>query len=73
MITKHPIDVYGRIIGSVCVITAYFTILHVNTFAGVMINFIGDCISMPYFIRTKSWDVVIMLTFLLAISGTKLL
>jgi hypothetical protein len=36
-------------------------------------QFIGDFISVPFFIRTKSWDVVIMLTFLLIISSTKLL
>lgn len=70
---KHPIDVYARIVGSVCVITAYFIILHVNVLAGVTINVIGDLISMPYFIRTKSWDVVIMLTFLLIIGFSKLL
>jgi len=39
---------------------------------GVVINLIADLISIPYFVRTKSWDVVIMLSFLLAISMTKL-
>ena len=67
------IDVPMRIIGSVLVITAYFTILHINTTLGVAIQLVGDSISIPYFIRTKSWDVVIMITFLLAISFSKLL
>ena len=62
-----------RVIGSIGVITAYFIILHVNIFAGVIINFIADLISIPYFVRTKAWDVVIMLSFLLAISISKLL
>lgn len=61
-----------RIVGSFLVITAYFVILHVNVLAGVVLNLIADAISMPYFIKTKSWDVVIMLTFLLAISFSKL-
>jgi len=37
------------------------------------LHFVADMISVPYFIRTKSWDVVIMLGFLLAISFSKLL
>jgi|TARA_B100000925_G_C21998580_1_gene470148 hypothetical protein len=61
-----------RIIGSIGVIAAYFTILHINVFTGVVVNFIADLISIPYFVRTKAWDVVIMLTFLLAISMSKL-
>ncbi len=61
-----------RIVGSIGVIAAYFTILHVNVLAGVIINFIADLISIPYFAKTKAWDVVIMLSFLLAISMSKL-
>ena len=53
------IDVLMRITGSALVIIAYFTVLHVNVVVGV--------------IRTKSWDVVIMLMFLLTISVSKLL
>ena len=66
------IDTVGRVIGSFLVVTAYFIILHVNLSLGVFMQFVGDAISVPFFIRTKSWDVVIMLTFLLIISSTKL-
>ena len=62
-----------RITGSIGVIIAYFVILHINVLAGVIINFIADLISIPYFVKTKAWDVVIMLSFLLAISISKLL
>jgi hypothetical protein len=67
------IDVPMRIVGSVLVITAYFTIVHINTTLGVVIQMVGDSISIPYFIRTKSWDIVIMVTFLLVISVSHLL
>ena len=67
------IDVPMRIVGSALVITAYFVVLHVSVTIGVTLHFIADLISVPYFIRTKSWDVVIMLTFLLIISLSKLL
>ena len=62
-----------RITGSILVITAYFVVLHINITIGVMLHFVADMISVPYFIRTKSWDVVIMLVFLLAISFSKLI
>ena len=62
-----------RIVGSIGVIAAYFIILHVNLLWGVIINFIADLISIPFFIKTKAWDVVVMLSFLLAISISKLL
>ena len=62
-----------RIIGSALVIVAYFIVLHVNVLVGVGAHFIADLISVPYFIKTKSWDVVIMLSFLLIISLSKIL
>ena len=62
-----------RIVGSVMVIAAYFVVLHVNLTFGVIMNTIADTMSIPYFIKTKSWDIVLMLGFLLAISFSKLL
>ncbi len=66
------LDSKARIVGSVGVITAYFVVLHVNVLVGVIIHFIADVISVPYFIRTKAWDVVIMLAFLFCIGLSKL-
>ena len=62
-----------RIVGSITVIAAYFVVLHVNLTTGVIMNVIADTISIPYFVKTKSWDIVVMLGFLLAISFSKLL
>ena len=66
------VDTIGRIIGSFLVILAYFVVLHVDVTMGVVMHFIADAISIPFFIRTKSWDVVIMLAFLLCISISKM-
>ena len=66
------IDTIGRIIGSFLVILAYFVVLHIDVTMGVVMHFIADAISIPFFIRTKSWDVVIMLAFLLCISISKM-
>ena len=67
------LDSKARIVGSVGVITAYFIILHVNVITGVVLNCVADVISIPYFIRTKSWDVVVMIGFLEVISFSKVL
>ena len=62
-----------RVVGSITVISAYFVVLHVNLTIGVVMNVVADSISIPYFVKTKSWDIVVMLGFLLAISFSKLL
>jgi hypothetical protein len=66
------LDVIARVIGSCLVIISYFVILHISATLGAIMMFIADSISVPYFIRTKSWDVVLMLSFLLCISFSKL-
>ena len=71
--TQLSVDVIMRIVGSVLVITSYFVILHIDVTTGVIINLTADIISVPYFIRTKSWDVVVMLSFISAIGISKLL
>ena len=67
------IDEYGRILGSFLVVTAYFAILHVSQGYGVIINLIADGITIPYFVRTKTWDVVILLAFMVTISASSLM
>ena len=65
-------DEYMRIVGSISVILGYFVVLHISPIVGVCINLFGDMVSVPYFIRTKSWDVVVMIFFLTCISSSKL-
>ena len=62
----------GRIIGSFLIVTAYFIVLHVSATVGAFMHLIANVISLPFFIRTKAHDVVIMLTFLMMISLSKL-
>ena len=62
----------GRIIGSFLIATAYFIVLHVSATVGAFMHLIANIISIPFFIRTKAHDVVIMLSFLIIISLTKL-
>ena len=66
------IDTQGRILGSFLIVTAYFTVLHISATLGAMMHLFANVISLPFFIRTKAHDVVIMLSFLIIISLTKL-
>ena len=65
-------DVVARILGSVLVIVGYFVILHVDVLVGVTTNLVADLLSVPFFIRTKAWDVVVMISFLSAVSASKI-
>ena len=66
------LDTQGRIIGSFLIVTAYYVVLHVSSYIGSIMYLTANAISMPFFIRTKGWDVVVMLSFLMAISLAKL-
>ena len=61
----------GRIIGSIMIIAAYFVVLHVSVFYGAIMHFIADMICMPFYIKHKQYDVVIMLGFLMSIALSK--
>ncbi len=63
----------GRIIGSFLIVTAYFVVLHISATIGSLMYLVANAISLPFFIRTKGWDVVIMLSFLMVISMSKLI
>ena len=67
------VDTQGRILGSFLIVTAYFVVLHVSATIGALMHLIANVISLPFFIRTKAHDVVIMLSFLMVISFTKLI
>ena len=67
------VDTQGRILGSLLIVTAYFGVLHVSATIGALMHLVANVISLPFFIRTKAHDVVIMLSFLMVISLTKLL
>ena len=62
------LDSKFRVMGSVLVILAHFTVIHISLSTGVMMHLVADMISLPYFIRTRAYDVVIMLVFLSTIS-----
>ncbi len=67
------LDTTGRIIGSFLIVSAYFIVLHVSATIGAAMHLLANVISIPFFIRTKAHDVVLMLSFLIVISISKLM
>ena len=67
------LDTTGRIIGSFLIVTAYFIVLHVSATIGAAMHLLANVISIPFFIRTKAHDVVLMLSFLIIISISKII
>ena len=67
------LDTTGRIIGSFLIVTAYFIVLHVSATVGAAMHLLANIISIPFFIRTKAHDVVLMLSFLIIISLSKII
>jgi hypothetical protein len=67
------LDVTLRVIGSCLVVFSYFILIHVSFSVGIVMQSFADAITVPYFIRTKSWDVVVMLAFLLIVSLSKII
>lgn len=61
-----------RIVGSGLVISAYFITLHLDVVTGVIVHLVAMSISVPYFIKSKAWDVVIMMAFLITIGAGRL-
>ena len=62
-----------RVVGSGLVISAYFITLYLDVVTGVIVHLFAMSISVPYFIRSKAWDVVVMMAFLMTIGAGRLL
>ena len=61
-----------KVVGSGLIIAAYFITLHLDVVTGAAIQLTAMMISVPYFIKAKAWDVVIMMAFLMTIGAGRL-
>ena len=71
MKTYKPI-VLARMIGTYGIILGYFVTLHISTYVGAMFNVVFELLALPFYIKNKMWDVVIMFIFLLTIGFSKI-
>ena len=65
--------IYMRILGSFLVVSAYFIVLWVDGAAGSVTHLVANAVTIPFFVKSKGWDVVFMLSFLSCIDISKLL
>jgi len=61
-----------RIIGSILVVIGYFTLLHIHSTTGIILHLTGDIISIPFFIKTRCWDIIVLVILLSSTSISKL-
>lgn len=66
-------DERARIISSILVVTAYYITMYHDTVTGARIYMIANTLALPYMIKTKCWDVVILLSFLIIVGLPRVL
>ena len=55
------------------VIATYLITLHFDVVTGVIVHLTVMTISVPYFVKSKAWDVVMMMMFLMTIGTGRLI
>ena len=68
----NKILTYMRVLGCSLIVSAHFAMVYVSVMSGTIIHLIADLICIPYFVKYKIWDMVIMLSFLIVIGVSKL-
>ena len=66
-------EVTARIISSVLVVVAYWITLYHDTRHGAMIYAVANALAIPYMVKSKCWDVVALLSFLILVGLPKIL
>ena len=66
-------DSKARILSSITVIFAFYITMYHDTVVGARLYMIGNSLALPYMIRNKCWDVVILLTFLIIMGLPKVI
>ncbi|WNL50946.1 hypothetical protein SCREM2_gp27 [Synechococcus phage S-CREM2] len=53
--------------------SGYFVLLNVDLFTGVLIRILANVLLLPWAVRSKMWDFVILVAFLMSIELHKLI
>ena len=62
-----------RRIGNLSIVVGYFVLLNVDLLTGVLIRITANLLVLPWGIRSKMWDFVALVSFLMAIELHKLI
>jgi hypothetical protein len=66
-------DTLLRIFGSSLTVYGYYMVLFQDVWTGVLVSLVGNLLSIPWFVRTRCWDVVLLLGITTSIEMTRLL
>ena len=55
----------ARILSSIIVVFAFYITLYHDTVVGARLYMIGNTLALPYMIKNKCWDVVVLIVFLI--------
>ena len=62
-----------RRIGNLSIVAGYFILLNVDLLTGVVIRIFANAMVLPWGLRAKMWDLVTLVSFLMAIEFHKLI
>ena len=69
--TQLSADVLMRIFGSLSMIIGYFILLYVDVKLGVSIRFFSNIFMIPFAVKIKTWDIVVLESFFAVIDLSK--
>lgn len=64
-------DDYLRIIGAAMMIVGYFVLLYIDVKTGVTIRFFANIAMIPFAVRIRTWDIVVLESFFAMIDLSK--
>jgi len=63
----------ARILSSITILFAFYITLYHDGMIGARLYMLGNLLALPYMIRNKCWDVVVLLTFLIIMGLPKVI
>jgi len=63
----------ARVLSSITIVFAFYISMYHDTSVGARLYMIGNLLALPYMIRNKCWDVVVLLTFLIIMGLPKVI
>ncbi len=62
-----------RVLGSILLIVGYFFILYVSVYWGCWIRLLGNLAMIPFAIKIRTWDIVVLEAFFSVIDASKII
>lgn len=70
---KNTIEYHLQTLGSVLLILGYFILLYKSVFWGCVFRLVANLLLIPYPLKQKYWNLVVLESFFLAIDGSKII